>query len=322
MNHTTNSTEEAAEYLQTFGSRIFWITFLCLFSFVALCGFYFYFYHLVRQYRTLLLKKINHHVLLCLLITDYLIVQTELPLTIGFMVRNQAIFNTYASCVLWNYWFYVWSTMSIQFSMFTAINRYLLVFHKVLLMKHKVLLHYLPIACICLYLPCIHLYFIVFFPYGNTTFNMSKVWCGGPSFLYHRFFITWDTLFHTFAPVVMLIVFNVIIIVRVTFSKKVSTSHKWQKHRRLILQLFTICISQLVGCMPYCVVTLGVIYESPTFAQQSYTQAFIYVFYIPSLLSPFFAIITLPKDNRNQLIMLAQCYRKKRAESESTNGIH
>ncbi|CAF0888744.1 unnamed protein product [Adineta steineri] len=240
-------------------------------------------------------------------------IQTELPMTIGFLIKNRAIIQTKSFCIYWNYWFYVWSTMSIQFSMLTSINRYLFIFHKVFLLKYKLYCHYLPILCFWLYLPCLYLYFIIFFPYGNTTFDFSKEWCGGPHFLLIRVYVTWDTVFNTFIPAAITVLFNLIIIAKVIFFKKLSanTVTKWKKNRRMILQLIGICSSQLIGSVPYSIVTLGEVYGSRIFALNIYEQALVYTFYIPSLFSPLFAMVTLPKDIRDKVPLISRCWKKK-----------
>jgi len=166
--------------------------------------------------------------------------------------------------------------------------------------------------CIWLYLPCLHLYFIVFFPYGNTTFDFSQEWCGGPQFIFITFYVTWDTLFDTFTPIAIIVLFNLIIIFKVVFLKNLPgrTATRWKKNRRMILQLTAICCSQLIGGVPYAIVTLGETYGSPTFALNVYTQALIYTFYIPSLCSPIFAMFTLPKEVRDKLTLIFRCWKK------------
>ena len=323
MSNITNSTDEEIAVIETFESRLFWIIFFCSFSMICLFCFYFYFYHLFQQRQTLLYKKLNNHTLLCLVITDYLMIQTELPMTIGFLMKNRVIIETKSFCVFWNYWYYVWSTLSIQFSMLTAINRYLLVFHKTFLLQHKVFCHYLPMICIWLYIPCLHLYFIVFFPYGNTTFDFSKVWCGGPQFVFITLYVSWDTLFDTFTPIIIIVLFNLIIITKAILFKKIKTNSttKWKKNRRMILQIIGICCCQLVGGIPYCIITLGVIYVSPTFALDIYTQVFIYAFYIPSLCSPLFAIITMPKAVRGKIALIFRYLKTGRSAAAPAKGI-
>jgi hypothetical protein len=145
--------------------------------------------------------------------------------------------------------------------MLTAINRYLIVFHKAFLLKYRIFCHYLPIVCIWLYLPCLHLYFIVFFPYAYTIFDFSKEWCGGAMFEYFTFYVTWDTLFDTFTPIVIIVLFNLIIIAKATLSKKIKTNgvSKWKKNRRMLLQMIGISCSQIIGGLPYCIISLGVI---------------------------------------------------------------
>ncbi|CAF0767894.1 unnamed protein product [Adineta steineri] len=307
-----NNTDDDTEILQTFASRLFWLIFFCPFSVISLFFFYFYFYHICRHYKALF-RKINNHTLLCLLITGYLVVQTELPMTIGFLIRNRVLIETKRFCIFWNYWYYVWTTMSIQFTMLTSINRYLLIFHKAFLMKYKLYCHFLPMICIWLYLPCLHLYFIVFFPYSNTTFDYSKVWCNGPQFLLVTFYVTWDDLFDTFLPTGITVLFNLLIIVRVSCLKRLSTNtaSKWRKNRRMILQLTAICCSQLIASLPYCIVTLGETYGSSTFALDIYTQVLIYTFYVPSLFSPLFVMVTLPKDIRDKVPFISKCRKKK-----------
>ncbi len=256
------------------------------------------------------------------MITDYLLVQTELPLTIAFLIRNRVVIETKNFCVYWNYWYYVWSTMSIQFSMLTAINRYLLIFHKAFLLKYSVFCHYLPMVCIWLYLPCLHLYFIVFFPYGNTNFDYSQVWWGGPQFELIRAYATYDIIFDTWMPLGIIILFNLIMITKVILLKKRARGAiaKWKKNRRMILQLFGICCVQLIGGLPCCIITLGGIYNSPTFGLVIYTQVLIYTFYIPSLCSPFFAIVTMPKAVRDKVTLIFGYPKKEPRASAAPTG--
>ena len=320
MNNTTSEILFVFDdHQESLVSRLFWSSFFISFASVSLLFFYFYFYQFFRQRRTSLDEKLSTHTLLCLIINDFMLVQTELPLTVIYLLRHRVLLPTHLFCVIWNYFYFNWSTISIQFSMLTAINRYLLVFHKPLLIRYKFWFHYFPILCTWLYLPCLYLHFIVFFPAGNTSFDYSKQWCGGSPFLLFTFYAAWDALFNTFAPVLILIFFNVVITIRVTCLKKISTNSakKWRKNRRLILQLVAICCSHMIGSVPYCIVTLGVVFSSLEFGAVVYYEALIYAFYIPSLCSPLFAVITLPKERRKKLTWLFDWNRSARTNTKT-----
>jgi hypothetical protein len=42
-----------------------------------------------------------------------------------------------------------------------------------------------------------------------------------------------------------------------------------------------------------------------------YTQVFIYIFYIPSLVSPLFALVTMPKEVSDKIALIFRCSKKE-----------
>jgi len=62
------------------------------------------------------------------------------------------------------YWDYILETASLFLTIYTLIERYLLIFFKDYINKCQFLFHYIPMSCTALYIPRIYFYFIVFVP--------------------------------------------------------------------------------------------------------------------------------------------------------------
>ena len=88
MNNQTNSTSLVLDNTYSEVSLkqcIITMPLLITFTIPSLIGFLLIFYYFFRLRRTLLFDCVNHHVMLCILISDFLLIATEIPLTFRYL---------------------------------------------------------------------------------------------------------------------------------------------------------------------------------------------------------------------------------------------
>ena len=107
--------------------RIITISLLSVFAIPSLICFLMVFYYFIRLRKTLLFGRINHHVILCILISDFLLITTELPFTLRFL--SLGYFQTSNLCQFWIFWNYTSEAIPLFLTMYASIERYLLIFH-------------------------------------------------------------------------------------------------------------------------------------------------------------------------------------------------
>ncbi|CAF1540235.1 unnamed protein product [Rotaria magnacalcarata] len=257
------------------------------------------FYYFFRLRHVLLMNRINHHVILCILISDFLIITTELPFTLSYLslgyVRSSKL------CLFWIYWNYTLPVLSLYLTMYAAIERYMLVFHKQIIMKHKILFHYMPLGFVCVYPFGIYIYLILIFPCGsNYEHDVTALLCGGACYLNDMVQNIYDTVVNTMLPAFTLLIFSLTMIGRVIVHKHVVSpsipvSNTLKRNRRMILQLLGISLLTLMIWMPWIVIILVQDLYDPSFGEDFLVLVVNYLAYFASFGSPFFALIGLPE---------------------------
>ncbi len=165
------------------------------------------FYHFIRLRKSLLFDIINHHVILLILIFDFLLIATELPITLYYLGLGHV--QTPKICTFWIYWDYILETTSLFLTMYASIERYLLVFHKVKFLKRKVLFHCVPMIIVALYIPILYMYLVVLSPcVYNHQYDLTAFACGGACFFAYIPVNTYDTIANTMLPCFIIIFFN------------------------------------------------------------------------------------------------------------------
>ncbi|CAF1486353.1 unnamed protein product [Didymodactylos carnosus] len=307
MDNLTNN----ANTLSTFDDesslrrRIITILLLITFSIPSLICFLSIFYQFIQLRKVLLFDRINHHVILCILICDFLLISTELPFSLVYLSLGHV--PTIKLCTFWIYWDYTLETTSLFLTMYASIERYLLVFHKERFIKRKILCHYIPLTIACLYIPTLYVYFIVRFPCTEyQQYNLTQFACGGACYAYAFIETTYDTIANTMIPSFLLLIFNLLMIMRVILLKRKMSptsslsSNTWKKNRRMILQLLSISLTCLIAWMPWVVIIFVQDFYDSSFGQNFITVVLHYLPYFTSFLSPFLALIGL-KEIRQKL---------------------
>ncbi|UJR19668.1 hypothetical protein I4U23_022803 [Adineta vaga] len=295
--------------------RVITISLLGIFSIPSIICFLLIFYYFIRLRKSLLLDRINHHIILCILIADFLIIISELPFTFHFL--SLGYFQTKNLCQFWIFWNYTSEAIPLFLTMYASIERYLLIFHKRFIIKHKILFHYIPIIIVCLYTIGINAYLVLFIPCKtNHEYDLNVFVCGGACYFSDFLPNIYDTIVDVMLPPFIILFFNLLIIIRVVIRKRnvsstVLVPNILKKNRRMILQLLAISFLSLITWMPWVVITLGQNFYDPSFAQQFIDIIIHYLPYFSSFTSPFLALIGLPeiqakfkKFNRQHIIPL------------------
>jgi hypothetical protein len=276
---------------------------LILLAIPSLVCFLFIFYYMIKLRQQLIFNCINNHIVLLILISDFLLISTELPISLYYLALGNV--RTVKICIFWVYWDYTLETVSLFLTMYASIERYLLVFRKHYIKRHQFLLHYIPMSFAGLYIPILYLYFIVLSPCAqHQSYDITAFTCNGPCFFSYVSVNTYDTIVDTMLPCFTLLIFNLLIIIRVTIIrgkalKSASLMKILRKNRRMILQLVGFSLMSLIAWMPWVVIIIVQDFFQPTFGNWFITHILHYLPYVTTSASPFLALIGLPEIRKN-----------------------
>ncbi|CAF1461355.1 unnamed protein product [Rotaria magnacalcarata] len=302
MNNQTNNTSLVPEEI-SFGlslmQRIITMPLLIAFAIPSLTCFLVVFYCFIQLRKTLLFDRINHHVILCILISDFLLIATELPFSLRYLSLGYV--QSTKVCLFWTFWDYYLQETTLFLTMYASIERYFLIFHKQCIMKNKLFFHYIPLGFVCIYTFGIYVYFIPLFPCKpNHSYDLSAFVCGGPCYLNTFIPSVYDIIIDIMLPTCVLLVFNLLMIGRVIrYKQKVSpstpVSNILKKNRQMILQLLAISLMALITWLPWIFIILVQDFYDPSFGKQFIAIFLHYLPYFTSFASPFLALINLPE---------------------------
>ncbi|CAF2686783.1 unnamed protein product [Rotaria sp. Silwood2] len=180
---------------------------------------------------------------------------------------------------------------------FTAIERYLLVFHRQFLQQHLVVLHYIPMILCIIYPIGLYTYLIFFYPCINQ-FTYTMITCNAPCYFYETTISTFDQFIDLIFPVVVSSLASLVLLSRIVWQKRrMQQRQMWKKNRRLLIQLLYIVILYNLVWLPMIICWL-VIILSPVpqpFLVELSINILPYGIYIVILLCPFVSLISLPE---------------------------
>ncbi|UJR20111.1 hypothetical protein I4U23_023245 [Adineta vaga] len=238
-------------------------------------------------------KKQHNHVIICLLVANFLITTTELPLTLIYIYFGQVIPSSASLCLYWIFMNYLLFTTSGWIMAIASFQRYLFIFHKQLINTR--LKHYLPII-----LPPILLFIwytsLIFFYPCQQFFDYTQLWCIGACYVYEGTIGTIDWMLSSFTPVVLTIIFNIVLFIRVVHQKfKMRRGRTWRTTRKLALQIFLISFLFLIIYLPLTIFGLIRLWFDPLFLLVLTMVYFAYAIYLVPLLMPFICLISMPE---------------------------
>ncbi|CAF3801084.1 unnamed protein product [Adineta steineri] len=221
----------------------------------------FIFYHFIRSPN--LRKKSRNHILICLLLVNFIQEIIELPPRLYFLYMNTVPFLNPVFCQFWNLCQYTLVSISQFIMALGSIDHYLFIFHRVFLTEHTLLLLHLPLF-LCIFLPIIFYAVSIYIPSCITIFLHDRIGCGIPCFFSAIQFahILKNIIINSF-PVITIIIFNILIVIRVFIqrNKMKRLRRRWQENVLLISQLLPLAILYLIiwipMCILFCIITVG-----------------------------------------------------------------
>jgi hypothetical protein len=265
---TNNSNINSAEinpYSSSTLNHVLFFVFLLLDISSILCSlilFYYFFFRLPQ-----LRKKLANHILICLLISCFLVTTIDVPLKISYFYDTEYVSllnNRYYFCVFWILYDYTLYAMNLWLLAFASLERYFLIFYRGIILKTKIrrlFSHYLPILVLILFCFIWYLCLVVFYPCEQTQFDYTQTDCGGSCYLYvgSSSLLNADAVISALLPMFLDMLTNIILIFHVIYQKEKMRKNRtnvvlrqtWKRTRKMFLQLVPIMLIFLLFETPY-----------------------------------------------------------------------
>ncbi len=298
LNTTTISLNP--QYTTSFSANHIKFVVLLVLQCLSIPCFLWIFYQFGRQHQ--LRQSLHNHVILLLLIVSFLFVTIALPLTQAYMYTSYVYPATDAFCSFWNWFHYSLNITNLFLMAFASIERNWLIFHPQLVRtaRGKFLFHYCPLV-FCLLYP-LSIYFGLIFIYKcESYYDFTQLLCTWPCYFYSANWSNFDLFFNNCAPLFAIPIFCIVIYLRVLIQKRSMKQQvfKWNRDKKMILQLWAISSLYLGMWMPLQLTVLIGLYWDPTFLLQAQID-YIYLFpYLVHLIYPFIVLVTYHNEMLN-----------------------
>jgi hypothetical protein len=243
-------------------------------------------------------QALYNHVIIASLFIDFIILSVDLSCQLGYLRLGYLVPSTPGICLVWQLVDYGFGYADLFSKSWAAIERHIFIFHSSMMntLVKRIFIHYLPLAFVTFYTPILYIYLIFFYP-TEYTYDYTVLMCGGP--YYYNGIPTWliwyESLFHYFIPIFVLIFFSNALFLRVILQKRrLRRAQGWHQYRKMTIQLLFVSIIYLFD-LPYIIVTIVRWSGYPDFGTNVQGPYFYYVSYIPVVLFPFIILGSYPK---------------------------
>ncbi|CAF3811668.1 unnamed protein product [Adineta steineri] len=246
------------------------------------------------QYRELL-KRINNHIILALLIINFIEVTTELPFTLTVLHTGYVAVQSPLFCQFWIVYNYSIIVIGLMYMAYGCIQRYFLIFHRVFFQQHLIFFHYTPLVIFLIYPTLLYFGLVVIYP-CEAAFDYTQFVCGGACYEYQFTLGLFDWLSNVFGPVIIGVIATTLLIVRVLIQKRrVHQREIWRRNRKMVVQLASISIMYVIIWIPNVICFIVPLIVSSPLSSQIETGFLNYLQYMICLLCPFMCLIGLPE---------------------------
>lgn len=245
-------------------------------------------------------RTIHNHALLVLLIATLLCNLVEIPRVIDYLRVGIVFPQTEINCLLWQWCDCLLFGAVNVLMLWISLERYLLIFHGNLYRtaRHRLLYHYLPLAMIIVYM---HLFYAmaIFINPCEQLIDFSLPLCGFPCFMSQARISLYDFITHTWIPLILGILLDVLLIIRVIYRKRIGVQQQGahqRRHHKMAIQVLSISSLYSILQGPYSAVLFVQLFVPlPISILYVQTIYFYYLFWLLTLLLPFVSIGCLPE---------------------------
>ena len=242
--------------------------------------------------------RLNNHVILVLLGCNFVLITTELPITLAYSYHGHVQPRNEQFCLFWIAFNYGISVVGLYLMAFASVERYFLIFHEHFIRRWRFIVHYPPIV-FCLFYPLLFYNLVIGLYPCEPVFDYDAYVCGGACFQFATLIGTIDYMVHVFSPTTIILLANIVLLVRVTYQKRsMKQANTWQKCRLMYVQLVSIGLLYFIIWIPFVTVSLIRLFYDPLFLQDIILLLLNYSLYICPLASPFISLIGLPTVRR------------------------
>ena len=253
--------------------------------------------HIVLAVLTCSFLQVNLRQTFFFSISSYIKVTTEVPILLSYLRNGIAAVLSDGFCKFWACQDYSFNVMILMLTAHTAIERYLLIFHRIAFHRHRIIVHYLPMIFCCIYPIGLYFSLIFFYPCANE-FDYTMITCGGPCYFYEPTLSTFDQFINLVLPVAISTILSLTLLIRIVRQKqRMQQRNIWRKNRRLTIQLLYIIILHNIVWLPMVICSTIMLFDSVS--QSILTDLAINMLpigiYVVILLCPFISLLSLPE---------------------------
>ena len=251
----------------------------------------FFFLFKMKQITT---QHLHHHFIFALLVCNFILITTELPITLVFSYHGEAPVQSDRFCSFWMAYNYGLYDIGLFLMAFGSIERYFLIFHEGSVRRWRHIVHY-PLLLFCFIYPSTFYSMIVNMYPCESIYYYDTYTCGSACYSYLPASGTADYMAQIFTPAVLIILANLILLFRVVKQKRsMKIANTWRKNRLMYIQLVSISILYFLIWIPFVAISMIRLFYDPIFLQDLLMLVMNYCLYICPLASPFISLIGLP----------------------------
>ncbi|UJR07432.1 hypothetical protein I4U23_011718 [Adineta vaga] len=256
------------------------------------------------HWRLVILKQLQNHVILLLTIVSFLYLILDIPFSMNAFHTGYDLIRTLTFC-LWWYWIdYTLLVVSLYLAAIASLQRHILIFHShwFRLRRLRWMLHYVPLIFALLYPALFYLICIYFYP-CEIILNETSAYCMSPCYLKDSILYNIDWILHTFIPVFVIGLANLMLVIRVIRSMKNARQQQrntWKKQRKLTISLLVVSLLYFLLWFPSTIVGLVNTYIYPSLLDDLPDLYNVYnLYYFVGPLQPFMCFFALPELIKN-----------------------
>ncbi|CAF1987678.1 unnamed protein product [Rotaria magnacalcarata] len=245
--------------------------------------------------------KNHNHSILVLLVVNFVQVTTDIPMPMDFYRLDgivQPATSTY--CTWWIWYEFSLNIINSYLMEWISIERHLLIFHSSFLRnlgaKKRRLLRIIPLVLCIIWPPIYYCIVVIISPMCENTRYFNSLLCGMPCYLRTNWG-TFDLFFNIIFPVLIISIFNLTLVVRVTNQSLMvvgRVQNNLRKQRKLTLQLGMISFVYLAVWIPLSIAQLGQIYTGPNYLLAQ-SDTFNFLVYLVPLVLPIVCLMSMHK---------------------------
>lgn len=163
-----------------------------------------------------------------------------------------------------------------------------------------------------LIVPLLYVIYVVNLLPCENHFSYNAWACGRPCYLQDQFWGTFSWVYGILAPLILLIIFNLLIIIRVTYlRKRMIQRNIWKKNKKMVFQLLSLTSVLCIAWMPSTITSvISAIYPTKILTELYSNWMLIAFIYFAVLCAPVTSSMAMP-ELKNEIFRLINQWQQK-----------